>query len=145
MYPLILILKVATAALFLYRAYVILKFAKSDKNVRLSFDLLSYIELDAGLAVTLIALLADAEKAQGFLLGILVLALLLNVLHLNRIVIAGDKRILIGRKSYDLAQIKGMNASKIKLHVFVKGGQAVDVTVPLSKSETIRKMKYIRN
>ncbi len=145
MYPAIIILKAITAALFLYRIYKVLKFRNSDSNVALSFDLLSYIELDAGLAITAIALLANAKNAQGFTIGILLLATLLNVLHLNRIVIAGDRRILIGQRSFDLKDIKGMNASRITLHVYVKGGEKINVVVPLSKSDTIKKMKYIRN
>lgn len=145
MFPAIIILKVITALLFLYRLYIVLKFRNSDKNVRLSFDLLSYIEIDMGLAITVIALLANAKDAQGFTIGILLLAILLNVLHLNRTVIAGDQRILIGRRSFDLRDIRGMNASRITLHIYVKGGEKIDVVVPLSKNETIRKMKYIRN
>lgn len=145
MYPAILILKVACAALFLYRVYVLVKFRKADKTMRFTFDLLSSLELDAGLALTVIGLLANPSKAGGFTAGILVLALLLNGSQLKRIVLAGDRKILIGVQIFDLNGIKGMNASRMTLHVFVKGGKKINVVIPLTRNETIRKMKYIRN
>ncbi len=145
MYPATIVLKVILAALFVYRAYLLIRFIRSDKNVKLKFDLLSYLEIDAGLALTLIGLLASAKQANSFTIGILVLAILLNVLHIKRVIVAGDSRILIGNRDFDLKDIKGMNASRTTLHVYLKGGEKIDVVVPLSKNETIRKMKYLKN
>lgn len=123
---------------------MILRFRKTDTNVKISFDLFSYIEIDAVLGLTVIALLSRTDTVQGFTVGLILVAMALNILHLFRVIIAGDNRILIGINDYDLDQIKGMNASLVTLHVFIKGGKKMHIVVPLTKNETIRKMKYIK-
>ncbi len=145
MFPvLIILLKILLAAAALYRIYILYRFKKSDQNVRLKFDLVSYIELDAGIAFTLVGLLAAIdERSYGITAGLLLFAVFLNLYHLSRMIIAGDKRILIGRHDYDLKEIKGMNASRLTLHVFVKGGKKHHILVPLTLNETLQKMKYL--
>ena len=145
MFPvLIILLKVLLAAAALYRVYILYRFQKSDQNVRLKFDLVSYIELDAGIAFTLVCLLAAVdERSYAVTAGLLLFTVILNLYHLNRVIIAGDQRILIGRHDFDLKEIKGMNASRVTLNIFVKGGKKLHVMVPLTLNETLQKMKYL--
>ncbi len=141
---LIIIMKVLTALALGYRAYNIINLYRSDTNVKIRLDLLSMLEVDAGLGLTLVALLAAVRpETYGFTLGLLIGALIVNILHAFRTIIAGDKRIMIGVKSYDLKEIRGMNASRFTLHVYPKDGQQINVTVPLTQNDVLAKMKYI--
>lgn len=142
---LIIILKVILAVIALYRIYVLLKFRSSDTNVKFKFDLTSMIEVDAGIAFSILALLAVIdEKSYAMTIALLIISIAANMMHLFRTIVAGDKRILIGIHDYDLKEIKGMNASRITLHVFVKGGKKINVIVPLTTNDTISKMKYLK-
>ncbi len=141
---LIIIFKVLTALVMAYRIYNIIKMFRSDSNVRLRFDLLSTLELDAVIGLSLVALLSAVKpETYGFTLGLLVVALIMNVIHSFRTIIAGDKRIMIGIKSYDFKDIKGINASRFTLHVHTKDGQQINVPVPLTQNDVLAKMKYI--
>ncbi len=145
MSALIIILKVILAVIAIIRIYITLRFKQSDRSAKFSFELMSMLEVDAVIGMSLISLLAAIdERSYGFTVGLLIVTILLNISHLFRVIIAGDKRILIGPYDYDLKDIKGMNSSRITLHVFVKGGKKIDVIVPLTINDTIRKMKYIR-
>ncbi len=141
---LIIIMKVLTALALGYRAYNIIKLYRNDTNVKIRFDLLSMLEVDAGLGLTLVALLSAVKpETYGFTLGLLIAALIVNILHAFRTIIAGDKRIMIGVKSYEFKEIRGMNASRFTLHVYAKDGQQINVTVPLTQNDVLAKMKYI--
>ena len=142
---LIIIAKILVAAIAAYRIYKIVMFYKSDSNVKLSFDLLSTIEIDAVIGLTIISLLAKiTETTYVFTLVLCLLAAVLNFFHLFRIVIAGDKKIMLRQKTYELKKIRGMNASGFTLHVYLKNGQKLKVIVPLTKNEVIRKMNYLK-
>ena len=143
MFPyLIILLKILLAAVAIYRIYVLYRFKKSDTNVKLRFELMSMIELDGGIAFTLVALLAAVnENTYLFTSGLLAVTILLNIAHLCRVIVAGDKRILLGRHAYDLKEIKGMNTSRVTLHVYVYGGERLHILVPLTHNETLQKMK----
>ena len=145
MFPvLIILLKTVLAAIALYRIYVLYRFKKSDTNVRFKLELMSMIEVDGVIAFTLVSLLAAIdERSYLITTGLLVFSIVMNVLHLNRVIFAGDHRILIGRNDYDLKEIKGMNASRVTLHVFAKGGKRLHIIVPLTMNETLQKMKYL--
>ena len=66
MFPyLIILLKILLAAVAIYRIYVLYRFKKSDTNVKLRFELMSMIELDGGIAFTLVALLAAVNHLQS--------------------------------------------------------------------------------
>ena len=141
---LIIFLKALSAILLLYRLYILLRFYKSDKNVRFSLDIPSMIEVDGTLAISFLVLLMRIdEKAYFFscLLGILAVGM--NLLQSRRVIFAGENRILIGNRDFDLSQIKGMNASRFSLNVYIKGGEKIRIIVPLSTNETIRRMKYL--
>ncbi|HAE15032.1 MAG: hypothetical protein IKF00_07550 [Solobacterium sp.] len=146
MFPyLIILLKILLAAVAIYRIYVLYRFKKSDTNVKLRFELMSMIELDGGIAFTLVALLAAVnENTYLFTSGLLAVTILLNIAHLCRVIVAGDKRILLGRHAYDLKEIKGMNTSRVTLHVYVYGGERLHILVPLTHNETLQKMKYLK-
>jgi hypothetical protein len=146
MFPyLIILLKILLAAVAIYRIYVLYRFKKSDTNVKLRFELMSMIELDGGIAFTLVALLAAVnENTYLFTSGLLAVTILLNIAHLYRVIVAGDKRILLGRHAYDLKEIKGMNTSRVTLHVYVYGGERLHILVPLTHNETLQKMKYLK-
>ena len=146
MFPyLIILLKILLAAVAIYRIYVLYRFKKSDTNVKLRFELMSMIELDGGIAFTLVALLAAVnENTYLFTSGLLAVTILLNIAHLCRVIVAGDKRILLGRHAYDLKEIKGMNTSRVTLHVYVYGGERLHNLVPLTHNETLQKMKYLK-
>ena len=146
MFPyLIILLKILLAAVAIYRIYVLYRFKKSDTNVKLRFELMSMIELDGGIAFTLVALLAAVnENTYLFISGLLAVTILLNIAHLCRVIVAGDKRILLGRHAYDLKEIKGMNTSRVTLHVYVYGGERLHILVPLTHNETLQKMKYLK-
>ena len=103
------------------------------------------IELDGGIAFTLVELLAAVnENTYLFTSGLLAVTILLNIAHLCRVIVAGDKRILLGRHAYDLKEIKGMNTSRVTLHVYVYGGERLHILVPLTHNETLQKMKYLK-
>ena len=146
MFPyLIILLKILLAAVAIYRIYVLYRFKKSDTNVKLRFELMSMIELDGGIAFTLVALLAAVnENTYLFTSGLLAVTILLNIAHLCRVIVAGDKRILLGRHAYDLKEIKGMNTSRVTLHVHVYGGERLHILVPLTQNETLQKMKDLK-
>lgn len=146
MFPyLIILLKILLAAVAIYRIYVLYRFKKSDTNVKLRFELMSMIELDGGIAFTLVALLSAVnENTYLFTSGLLAVTILLNIAHLCRVIVAGDKRILLGRRAYDLKEIKGMNTSRVTLHVYVYGGERLHILVPLTHNETLQKMKYLK-
>ena len=142
---LIIIAKILVAAIAAYRIYKIVMFYRSDSNVRLSFDLLSTIEIDAVIGLTIISLLARiTETTYVFTLVLCLLAAVLNCFHLFRLVIAGDKKIMLRQKTYELKKIKGMNASGFTLNVYLKNGEKLKVMVPLTKNEVIRKMNYLK-
>ncbi|MCR4855939.1 MAG: hypothetical protein K5908_07190 [Erysipelotrichaceae bacterium] len=143
---LIIVLKVILAIVALYRLFIMFRFRRSDTNVRFSFELMSMLEVDAVIGMTIVSLLAAIdERSYTFTIILLLASIVLNISNLFRVIVAGDSRILIGPYDFDLKDIKGMNNSRITLHVFVKGGRKIDVVVPLTNNETIRKMKYIRN
>ena len=146
MFPyLIILLKILLEAVAISRIYVLYRFKKSDTNVKLRFELISMIELDGGIAFTLVALLAAVnENTYLFTSGLLAVTILLNIAHLCRVIVAGDKRILLGRHAYDLKEIKGMNTSRVTLHVYVYGGERLHILVPLTHNETLQKMKYLK-
>ena len=145
MVALIIIFKILTALIAAYRIYKLYTFFRSDKNVRFSFDLLSMLEVDAVIGLTIIALLAKIdETAYAFTLVLCILAAVLNAAHLFRIIIAGDKRIMIGNNSFDFKELKGMNASRVTLHVYEKNGKRHDVLVPLTRNDVISRMDYIK-
>ena len=145
MFPvLIIILKILLVLISVYRIYILILFRRSDKNVRFSFDLFSMLEIDGCIALSLIGLLSRVTKdTYAFTVCILVLAILLSYSELHRMIIAGDNRILIGKDAYAFKEIKGMNASRTTLFNYTKDGKTIKVIVPLSRNETIRKMKYI--
>ena len=147
MFPfLIILLKILLAAVAIYRIYVLFRFKKSDTNVKFRFELMSMIELDGGIAFTLVALLAAIdERSYLITCGLLLVTIVLNIAHLCRVIIAGDKRILLGRHAYDLKEIRGMNTSSVTLHVYVHGGERLHILVPLTHNETLQKMKYLKD
>ena len=146
MFPyLIILLKILLAAVVMYRIYVLYRFKKSDTNVKFRFELMSMIELDGGITFTLVALLsAIDERTYLFTCGLLLVTIVLNIAHLCRVIVAGDKRILLGRHAYDLKEIKGMNTSRVTLHVYVYGGEKLNMIAPLTHNETLQKMKYLK-
>ncbi|MBQ4253985.1 MAG: hypothetical protein II712_04070 [Erysipelotrichaceae bacterium] len=142
----IIIAKILTAAAVIWRIYLLISFRLSDTNVRFKFDLLSMIAIDGVIAVTLVAVLSTInETTYVFTLVINLLALALNLYQSWRTVVAGDKRILLGFRSYDLTQIKGISNSRISLYVHLKNGSRITIPVPLTASEVLRKMKHLGN
>lgn len=142
---LIIIFKILIVAIVALRLYKIIMLFRSDKGVKLTFDLLSTIAIDAVIALTIISLLAKIdETTYVFTLCLCILTVLLNVEQLFRVVIAGDNKIMIGAKTYDFKDIKGMNAAGFTLFVYLKGGKKLKVIVPLTRNTVVRRMKYIK-
>ncbi len=145
MFPvLIILLKLLLAAIASYRIFIYYRFKHTDTNVKFRMELMSMIEIDGGIAFTLMSLLAAIdERSYPMTIVLLLFSIVLNIAHLFRVVVAGDNRILIGKDDYDLKQIKGMNSGRVTLNVFVKGGKRLHIMVPLTHNETLRKMKYL--
>lgn len=142
---LIIILKLISFLAMAWRAYVWLKLKKLDSTASYSFELFSRLEVAAGFAVALIGWLAVLnEKTYVFTACLNALAIVLTLTHNMRIVVGGDRKIVLGMKIYDLKEIKGMKTGRFSLYVFTKTMDRITILVPLTDNDTVRKMKYLK-
>ena len=142
---LIIILKVISVLLFGWRVYLLIRLKKLDSTMKYTFELFSMIEVAAGFAVALAGWLAVLdETTYAFTAGLNAVAIILTLTHNFRIIVAGDRMILIGMKIYTLKEIKGITAGRFSLNVFMKNGRKAVIPAPLTHNDTLRKMKYLK-
>ncbi len=145
MKTLVIILKAVSILAMAWRGAVLLKLKMEDPAAKLKFDLISTLEVATGFGLALVGWLAVLdETTYVFTAGLNALAIVLTVTHNFRIIVAGDRKIMIAMKIYSLREIKGIKAGRFTLYVLTKTNDRINVLVPLTMNTVLQKMKYLK-
>ena len=139
--PFILILlKIGILASYGSILKMILDFQKKDSSVKVSLDLLSKIEISAVAGINLIGFVSVIdEKKYAFTCGLCCIGIVLALFQKYRLILAGQKMVMIKGKTYSFKELKKLGTGMFTLHVYKKANpKPMKIYVPLTSNEVLK-------
>lgn len=101
----------------------VVKLYREDTGVKMVFDWLSYINISGTVGLTLVALFAVIESSTYVFTACLILLTVIMVWFLKlRLMIAGDRKALLGSKIIELSDIGRVYTKFMTLYVETRNG-----------------------
>lgn len=101
----------------------VVKLYREDTGVKMVFDWLSYINISGTVGLTLVALFAVIESGTYVFTACLILLTVIMVWFLKlRLMIAGDRKALLGSKMIELSDIRRVYTKFMTLYVETRNG-----------------------
>ena len=117
----------------------IVKLYREDTGVKMVFDWLSYINISGTVGLTLVAMFAVIESSTYVFTACLILLTVVMVWFLKlRLMIAGDRKALLGSKMIELSDIRRVYTKFMTLYVETRN-ETIKMYAPVTdRSVTMR-------
>ncbi len=117
----------------------VVKLYREDTGVKMVFDWLSYINISGTIGLTLVALFAVIESSTYVFTACLILLTVVMVWFLKlRLMIAGDRKALLGSKMIEQSDIRRVYTKFMTLYVET-GNETIKLYAPVTdRSVTMR-------
>lgn len=139
--PVVLILlKICILLAYFSIVKMIRDFRKEEKEAWFQMDLLSRIEMSAVAGINLAGLVSVIDaRTYAFTFVLCCTGIVLAVFERQRILLAGNRKVLIGGKQYSYQEIRKLGTGLFSLHVYLKKQtKPVRIYVPLTSNEVLR-------
>ena len=139
--PIVLIVeKVMILAIYGYAIKMMVDFRKKDPVAKFEFDLLSRLEIAVVIGMALASLVSVINpKTYVFTAGLCLLTLLLAYFQSRRIILAGNRYVLLKGKTIALKNIKQLRTGMFTLKVALKDQEKeLSIYVPLTSNRVLR-------
>lgn len=137
---LLILEKIAIVAVYASIIVMVLRFRKTDKTAKLEFDLISRLELCAGAGIALVSLVSVIDPSTYvFTACLCLLSILLALFEKNRIILAGDKMMLVKGKTYKTKDTASVETGMFTLKLRVRTSpDPLSIYVPLTSNRVLR-------
>ena len=136
----IIIEKLLILAVYASVIYMIASFKKEDNQTKIEFDTLSKLEMSMVTGVSLVSLVSVINpKTYLFTAGLCLISVIAIVFIKQRIILAGDRMVLLKGKSYRIKDVKALGTGMFTLHVKVKNNDKdLKIYVPLTSNHVLK-------
>ncbi len=139
MLVILILLKIGILLSYSSIIFMIYNLKKKDDSVKVQLDLLSRLEVFAVIGLNLIGVVSVINHdTYVFTCGLCILGIVLVLLEKNRLIIAGDKWVILKGKQYRIKNITRLETSLFTLKVYIKENKnPLSICVPLTSNEVI--------
>lgn len=137
---LLIVEKILIVAVYASIISMVMKFRKTEKSAKLEFDLISRLELCAGAGIALVSLVSVIDPSTYvFTACLCLLSILLALFEKSRIILAGDKLMLVKGKTYPIKDTLSLETGMFTLKIRVRNcADALSIYVPLTSNRVLR-------
>lgn len=135
----LILAKISIVAAYVSLIWMVIQFRKSDRNVKLEFDLLSRIELSASAGIGLSGLICVIDPSTytfSFVLCLLSIAIVMFQKY--RLILVGDHKILFCAKTHKLKEIKELGTGLLSLRIQTNRVKPYHIYVPLTSNHVLK-------
>ncbi len=139
MLVILVLLKIGILLSYSSIIFMIYNLKKKDNSVKVQLDLLSRLEVFAVIGLNLIGVVSVINQdTYVFTCGLCILGIALVLIEKYRLIIVGEKRVILKGKQYQIKNITRLEASLFTLKVYVKENKnPLSICVPLTSNEVI--------
>lgn len=136
----IIIEKLLILAVYASAIYMIVSFKNENSGTKIEFDTISKLEMSMVTGVSLVSLVSVINpKTYLFTAGLCLISVVAIIFIRQRIVLAGDRKVLLKGKSYRIKDVIALGAGMFTLHVKVKNNDKdLKIYVPLTSNRVLK-------
>lgn len=141
MIPVIIVIeKILIVTVYASVVYMIMSFQKEDRATQIEFDTLSRLEMSMITGICLVSLVSVIKPNTYLFTAALCMISVISTLFIRqRIILAGDRMVLIKGKSYRIKDVQSLGTGVFTLHVKVKSREKdLKIYVPLTSSHVLK-------
>ena len=141
MMPVIIVIeKMLIVAVYVSVVYMIMSFRKVDNSAEIEFDTLSRLEMSMITGICLVSLVSVIKpNTYLFTASLCLISVIATLFIRQRIILAGDRMVLIKGKSYRIKDVQSLGTGIFTLHVKVRSrAEDLKIYVPLTSNHVLK-------
>lgn len=137
---LIILAKIGIVVVYVSILGMMFQFKKVDQHVNFEFDLLSSIEISAGIGIGLVGLFSVIDPlTYTFTFTLCLISIGIALLHRYRMILVGDHKILFAGKVHEKKEIQKLGSGLFTLRIYTKAKpKSYKIYVPLTSNHVLK-------